>query len=333
MQDLRTQFFTRDGVVRAVDGISFDVRRGETVGVVGESGSGKSVTALSVMGLLPRRNARVTGGNIMFEGRDLTALDDAAMRAFRGGELAMIFQEPMTSLNPVLKIGYQLVEALKVHRRLSRMQARRHALAMLELVRLPDPERRLDQYPFELSGGMRQRVMIAMALSCDPKLLIADEATTALDVTVQAQILALVRDLKQRLGMAVIMITHDLGVVAETADRVVVMYAGKVVERAAVKPLFRQPLHPYTRGLLGSIPRLPQPGHDPGEERAPLEELEGFVPSLRDPPGGCRFAPRCSFATSRCRAEEPPLLEVQPGRFTACFHWDALAAAPDVRHG
>jgi oligopeptide/dipeptide ABC transporter ATP-binding protein len=326
VEDLNTRFFTRDGVVRAVDGVSFEVRRGETVGIVGESGSGKSVTALSIMGLLPRSNARVTGGAIRFGGRDLAKLDEAGMRALRGGELAMVFQEPMTSLNPVLKIGFQLVEALRAHKRLGRREARARALRMLELVHIPDPQRRLDQYPFELSGGMRQRVMIAMALSCDPKLLIADEATTALDVTVQAQILALVRELKERLGMAVIMITHDLGVVAETADHVVVMYAGKVVERAPVRPLFRQPLHPYTHGLLGSIPRLPTPGSAPPDDREPLEELKGFVPSLREPPPGCRFAPRCPFATTRCHEEEPPLEEVRPGRFTACFHFEALLA-------
>jgi peptide/nickel transport system ATP-binding protein len=335
VENLHTRFFTRDGVVRAVDGVGFEVRGGETVGIVGESGSGKSVTALSVMGLLPRANARVTEGSIRFDGRDLTTVDEATMRTLRGGDLAMIFQEPMTSLNPVLKIGYQLVEALKVHKGLRRRDARARALKMLELVRIPDPHRRLDQYPFELSGGMRQRVMIAMALSCDPKLLIADEATTALDVTVQAQILALIRELKERLGMAVIMITHDLGVVAETADHVVVMYAGKVVERAPVRPLFRQPLHPYTRGLLGSIPRLPEPGSHPADDREPLEELEGSVPSLRNPPPGCRFAARCPYATARCRDEEPPLVEERPGRFTACFHWERLVAedAAAAGHG
>jgi oligopeptide/dipeptide ABC transporter ATP-binding protein len=333
IEGLHTRFFTRDGIVRAVDGVSFSVGRGETVGVVGESGSGKSVTALSVMRLLPERNARITAGSILLDGRDLSELSERAMRALRGGDIAMIFQEPMSSLNPVLKIGYQIVESIRVHRKLSRPAARRHALHMLELVRIPEPARRLDQYPFELSGGMRQRVMIAMALSCDPKLLIADEATTALDVTVQAQVLALMNDLKQRLGMAVLMITHDLGVVAETADYVVVMYAGKVVERAPVKPLFRQPLHPYTKGLLGSMPRLPAPGQPPSDSRAPLEELEGFVPSLRTPPDGCRFHPRCPFATAQCRAEEPPLIERQTGRHVACFHWDALAGGEKIHNG
>ena len=328
---LRTHFYTRDGVVRAVDGVSFDVRRGETVGVVGESGSGKSVTALSLMRLLPKANGRIVDGRIGFDGRDLTAVGEPVMRRIRGGDIAMIFQEPMTSLNPVLKIGYQLTEAIRVHRGVGRADARRRALEMLELVRIPEPERRIEQFPFQLSGGMRQRVMIAMALSCDPKLLIADEATTALDVTIQAQILELIRELKERLGMAVIMITHDLGVVAETADRVVVMYAGKVVEKAPVKDLFRRPMHPYTRGLLGSIPRLPEKGAAMPARREPLEELEGFVPSLRNPPPGCRFAPRCPLATARCREEEPPLLQERPGRFTACFHWRELAG--EVAHG
>ena len=331
VEDLQTRFFTRDGVVRAVDGVSFDVRRGETVGVVGESGSGKSVTALSIMRLLPQGNARIVAGRVRLDGRDLTDLDEPSMRRIRGGDVAMIFQEPMTSLNPVLKIGYQLTEAIRVHRRFGRASARRHALDMLRLVRIPEPERRLSQYPFELSGGMRQRVMIAMALSCDPKLLIADEATTALDVTIQAQILQLVRDLKARLGMAVIMITHDLGVVAETADRVVVMYAGKVVEKASVKELFRQPLHPYTRGLLGSIPKLPVAGKKLPLKRAPLEELHGFVPSLRNPPEGCRFAARCPLAKPRCTAEEPPLVEHRPGRHAACFFWRELAG--EASHG
>ncbi|MFW5679176.1 MAG: ABC transporter ATP-binding protein [Pseudomonadota bacterium] len=331
VEALQTQFFTRDGIVRAVDGVSFDVHRGETVGVVGESGSGKSVTALSIMRLLPPGNARIVGGRIRLDGRDLTDVDEATMRRIRGGDVAMIFQEPMTSLNPVLKIGYQLAEAIGVHRGFGRRSARQHALAMLKLVRIPEPERRLNQYPFELSGGMRQRVMIAMALSCDPKLLIADEATTALDVTIQAQILELIKDLKARLGMAVIMITHDLGVVAETADRVVVMYAGKVVEKASVKDLFRQPLHPYTRGLLASIPKLPVAGVELRGKREPLPELQGFVPSLRNPPAGCRFAERCAMARPRCRAEEPPLVRVGGGRESACFFWQEMTG--DRVHG
>ena len=241
------------------------------------------------------------------------------MRQIRGNTVSMIFQEPMTSLNPVLKIGYQLVETIRVHQALSRHQARKRAVEMLRLVHIPEPERRIGQFPFELSGGMRQRVMIAMALACNPTLLIADEATTALDVTIQAQILELVRELKDKIGMAVIMITHDLGVVAETCDRVVVMYAGKVVERGTVREVFRRPLHPYTKGLLASIPRLPERGRTVTAHRAKLEELPGFVPSLRDVPPGCRFAPRCPLVVEHCREEEPPLMEKVPGRLTACF--------------
>ncbi|RAH97286.1 peptide ABC transporter ATP-binding protein [Acuticoccus sediminis] len=327
---LKTQFFTRDGIVRAVDGVSFDVRRGETVGVVGESGSGKSVTALSIMRLLSKRTGRIVDGTIRLGAEDIVGASEPRMRQIRGKVASMIFQEPMTSLNPVLKIGYQITETIRVHEGLGRAEARRRAVEMLRLVRIPEPERRIAQYPFELSGGMRQRVMIAMALACNPQLLIADEATTALDVTIQAQILQLILELRQKLGMAVIMITHDLGVVAETCDRLVVMYAGKVVERGTVREVFRRPLHPYTKGLLASIPRLPQKGAVPKGRRGKLVELPGFVPSLRDVPAGCRFAPRCALATDRCRAEEPPLMEMVPGRLTACFEAHRLMEGADA---
>jgi peptide/nickel transport system ATP-binding protein len=319
VEGLKTHFFTKEGIVHATDGVSFDVRRGETLGIVGESGSGKSVTALSIMRLLPEMSGRIVAGSIRLLGRELTDASEKTMRSIRGNVAAMVFQEPMTSLNPVLKIGYQLTESIRVHQKSSRAEARQRAIAALRLVRIPDPERRIDLFPFELSGGMRQRVMIAMALSCRPALLIADEATTALDVTIQAQILKLIQDIKQEIGAAVIMITHDLGVVAETADRVVVMYAGKVVERAEVRDLFRMPLHPYTKGLLASIPRLPAKGAPLMAGRRKLYELAGSVPSLRDLPPGCRFASRCALVQPRCLAEEPPLSEILPGRFTACF--------------
>jgi peptide/nickel transport system ATP-binding protein len=318
IEGLKTHFFTRDGVVRAVDGVSFAVGRGETVGVVGESGSGKSVTALSIMRLIPKGTGRIVEGSVRLAGRELVRASEKTMRQIRGNAVSMIFQEPMTSLNPVLKIGYQLVEAIRVHQNLGRAAARARAVELLRLVHVPEPERRVGQYSFELSGGMRQRVMIAMALACRPSLLIADEATTALDVTIQAQILALVRELQEKIHMAVVMITHDLGVVAETCDRVVVMYAGKVVERGTVRDVFRQPLHPYTKGLLGSIPRLSAHGSDAGP-RSKLEELPGAVPSPRNMPRGCRFAPRCAFVTERCRRDEPPLLGYMPGRESACF--------------
>ena len=319
IEGLKTHFFTRDGVVRAVDGVSFGVGRGETVGVVGESGSGKSVTALSIMGLIPKRSGRIVEGSIRLAGRDLVGASEKTMRQIRGNAASMIFQEPMTSLNPVLKIGYQLVEAIRAHQNVGRTEARARAVDLLRLVHVPEPERRVAQFSFELSGGMRQRVMIAMALACRPSLLIADEATTALDVTIQAQILALVRELQEKIRMAVVMITHDLGVVAETCDRVVVMYAGKVVERGRVRDVFRQPLHPYTKGLLGSIPRLSAHGGAAARPGRKLEELPGAVPSPRNMPPGCRFAPRCALATERCRREEPPLLEQAPGRESACF--------------
>jgi peptide/nickel transport system ATP-binding protein len=330
VQDLKTHFFTRDGVVKAVDGVSFEVRRGETLGVVGESGSGKSVTALSVMRLVAEPAGRIVDGRIELDGADLVTLPEVRMRKLRGSAISMIFQEPMTSLNPVLRIGYQLGETIRTHRRMGKREVRERALEMLRIVHIPEPTRRIDQYPFELSGGMRQRVMIAMALACNPKLLIADEATTALDVTIQAQILHLINELREKLGTAVMMITHDLGVVAETAQRVVVMYAGKVVEEAPVRVLFRHPLHPYTAGLLASIPRLPPPGRPPPEGARHLNEIPGFVPSLRNLPPGCRFAPRCPLVTERCRREQPPLERKTAGHLAACFE---SARVTDLPHG
>jgi peptide/nickel transport system ATP-binding protein len=316
VQDLKTWFYTRDGVVRAVDGVSWHVAPGETLAVVGESGCGKSVMSLSILRLIPSPPGKVVGGRIAFEGRDLLALSEPEMRAIRGKEISMIFQEPMTSLNPVLTIGWQIAEALVLHEGLGSRDAAARAVEMLRLVHIPEPERRAEQYPHELSGGMRQRVMIAMALSCSPKLLIADEPTTALDVTIQAQILDLMRELKAKTGAAIVLITHDLGVVAEMAQRVVVMYAGRKVEEAAVEDLFARPLHPYTKGLLGSIPKL-------GGKR--LTEIPGMVPSLKDAQPGCLFAPRCHYATDRCRAEKPPLEEQAQGHWIACWEWRRLA--------
>jgi peptide/nickel transport system ATP-binding protein len=321
VRDLKTHFFNADGITRAVDGVSLEVRAGETLGIVGESGCGKSVTALSVMRLLPEKLARSVGGEILFEGKDLLTLDEAAMREIRGNRIAMIFQEPVTSLNPLLRVGEQIAEALRIHTGADRHTARLKAAEMLRLVRIPDAERRLDDYPHRFSGGMRQRVMIAMALSCNPKVLIADEPTTALDVTIQAQILDLMRDLRERLGTAMILITHDLGVVAETADRVVVMYAGRKVEEAETDELFDNPGHPYTRGLLGSIPKLDQAAKG---ERQRLTEIKGMVPSLARLPPGCAFAPRCGYATDECRAAYPPLEMRRPDHWVACWHADRL---------
>jgi len=319
VEDLKTWFFTRDGVVRAVDGVSFTIGRGETLAIVGESGCGKSVTSLSILRLIASPPGRTVGGRVMFEGRDLLGLSAAQMRAIRGDAISMIFQEPMTSLNPVLTIGRQIGEVVSLHRGLSREEAARRALEMLRLVRMPEAERRIGQYPHELSGGMRQRVMIAMALACEPRLLIADEPTTALDVTIQAQILDLMRELKTRTGAAIVLITHDLGVVAEMAQRVVVMYAGRKVEEASVGDLFARPRHPYTRGLLDSMPKLREQ-----REARRLTEIPGTVPSLMEPIPGCTFAPRCPFATEECRREFPPLEEKAPGHFAACWHSDRV---------
>jgi peptide/nickel transport system ATP-binding protein len=321
IEDLRTYFFAADGVVRAVDGVSLSVAAGETLAVVGESGCGKSVTAMSILRLLPSPPARIVSGAVRFEGRDLLALDDAAMRAIRGNEISMVFQEPMTSLNPVLTVGRQIAETLELHQGLDAEAAKARAVEMLDLVRIPEPARRADAYPHQLSGGMRQRVMIAMALACNPKLLIADEPTTALDVTIQAQILDLMLDLKRKIGAAIILITHDLGVVAETAQRVVVMYAGRKVEEAGVEALFDRPRHPYTLGLMGSIPRL---GSADDAARKRLVEIPGIVPRLTRPIDGCAFAERCAFALERCRSEAPPFETKAPGHAAACWRSDEL---------
>ncbi len=325
VSDLKTWFFTRDGVVRAVDGVSFAVLPGETLAIVGESGCGKSVTALSVLRLIASPPGRIVSGSIRFAGRDLLALGEAEMRAVRGNDISMIFQEPMTSLNPVLTVGRQIAETLTLHQGLDHRAALAKAGDMLRLVHIPEAARRLGEYPHQLSGGMRQRVMIAMALACNPRLLIADEPTTALDVTIQAQILDLMRELKQKIDAAIVLITHDLGVVAEMAQRVVVMYAGRKAEEAPIKALFRRPLHPYTRGLLNSVPRLGASLDAAGATR--LAEIPGAVPSLREAIFGCAFAERCAFATDICRREAPPFEEKEPGHFAACFHTDQVAQA------
>jgi peptide/nickel transport system ATP-binding protein len=320
---LRTHFFTQDGVTRAVDGVSFEVQAGETLGIVGESGCGKSVTALSILGLLPPKIGRVVDGSVRFEGRELLGLDEGAMRAIRGNRIAMIFQEPMTSLNPVHTIGDQIAEAVQIHQGLGKADAIARAAEMLRLVRIPDAERRVHDYPHQFSGGMRQRAMIAMALACNPKLLIADEPTTALDVTIQAQILKLMIELKSKIGAAIMLITHDLGVVAETCQRVIVMYAGRKVEEAGVFELFDRPAHPYTRGLMASIPR--RNARTARKQR--LYEIPGIVPSLREPIQGCAFAPRCAFAVARCRAEAPPLRSLSTGHVVACWEAERVMAA------
>jgi len=311
LRGLRTYFAAEAGELRAVDGVSFALRAGRTLGVVGESGSGKTVTALSIMGLLPKQG-RIADGEIRFDGVDLLTLGESAMRERRGDALAMIFQEPMTSLNPAFTIGDQIAETIRRHRGGSRRQAWAQALEMLRRVRIPAPERNIDDYPHQLSGGMRQRAMIAMALACGPKLLIADEPTTALDVTIQAQILDLLRTLRDETGTAILLITHDLGVIAELADEVIVMYAGKVVERVPVAALFETPQHPYAIGLLGAIPRLEKTAKR-------LASIEGAVPDLAALPSGCRFHPRCPFVIARCRSEEPPLAEIAAGQFAACW--------------
>jgi len=316
VEGLETQFASAGGVVRAVDGVSFHINPGETLGVVGESGSGKSVTALSIMRLIPEPPGRIAAGAIRYQGRDLLALSAAEMRRIRGKDIAMIFQEPMTSLNPVHTIGAQIAETVRLHEGLSRRDALDKAVEMLRIVHISNPERRVAEYPHQLSGGMRQRVMIAMALACNPKLLIADEPTTALDVTIQAQILELLNELKSRFDMAVLLITHDMGVIAETAQRVVVMYAAQVVEEAPVAELFAAPLHPYTQGLLRSIPRIDLSGT--GKQR--LEQIPGTVPVLRGTARpGCRFAPRCALAEPHHRTTTPPLREVRPGHKVACL--------------
>ena len=304
VKNLRTYFRTEAGEAKAVDGVSFDIDRGETLGLVGESGCGKSVTSLSVMRLIPEPPGKTVGGEIRYRGQDLFQISDDDMRKVRGNDIAMIFQEPMTSLNPVFTCGYQIDEAVILHQGLNPTQAREKTVEMLKLVGIPDPEQRANEYPHQLSGGMRQRVMIAMALSCNPDVLIADEPTTALDVTIQAQILELLEKLQTELGMAVLMITHDLGVIAEVADRVAVMYAGKVVEMSEVNRIFKTPRHPYTIGLLESIPKL-------NEQKETLSVIPGTVPEATRFPVGCRFAPRCAQADDVCLREEPPLLAIE----------------------
>ena len=314
---LQTHFATPDGVVRAVEGLSFTVAAGETLAIVGESGCGKSVTSMSILRLIPIPPGRIAG-SIRFQGQELLDLPEAGMRRIRGNEIAMIFQEPMTSLNPVLTIGRQITETLRLHQGLSAQAAAARAAETLSLVGIPAPERRAREYPHQLSGGMRQRVMIAMALACNPKLLIADEPTTALDVTIQAQILELMRGLKQRIGSAIMLITHDLGVVAETAERVVVMYAGRKVEEAPVAAMFARPAHPYTVGLLGAVPKLVAEAG--GAVRTRLAEIPGLVPSLRARIAGCAFAPRCARADDRCRTEAPALRPLASGHEAACHY-------------
>jgi peptide/nickel transport system ATP-binding protein len=320
VQGLSVRFDTDDGAVHAVDRLSFSLEAGEVLGVVGESGCGKSVSAMSLLQLLPE-TAHVTG-SAEFDGRDLISAPASRLREIRGREIAFVFQEPMTSLNPAFRIGNQIAEVLRRHLGLSRAQARMRTIELLDLVRIPAPKRRVDEYPHQLSGGMRQRVMIAMALACDPKILIADEPTTALDVTIQAGILDLMRDIRERLGTAIVLITHNLGVVADIADRVIVMYAGRKVEEALVRELYAHPQHPYTIGLLGAIPR---PGA--ADEQGRLREIPGRVPSLAELPAACAFAPRCPRADDRTRSERPELREIRPAHLVACFHpgQDAVA--------
>jgi peptide/nickel transport system ATP-binding protein len=324
VEGLKTYFFTREGVVKAVDDVSFDLRRGETLGIVGESGCGKSVTALSILRLVPDPPGRIVGGKVVLEGTDLLKATERQMQAIRGNDVSMIFQEPMTSLNPVLTIGHQISEAVVLHQGLSKKDAMDKAVEMLDLVKIPEGAQRVKEYPHQLSGGMRQRAMIAMALSCNPKVLIADEPSTALDVTIQAQILDLIVELQEKLGTAVILITHDLGVIAETAKRVVVMYAGRKVEETDVGTLFAKPLHPYTHGLLASVPRLDiVRGHEE-ESGARLMEIPGIVPPLHNLPAGCVFAPRCLYADDQCTAEFPPYEELEKNHWAACWHADRL---------
>ena len=330
VEGLTTHFSTRSGTVKAVDHVGFALAAGETLAIVGESGCGKSVTALSLMRLVPDPPGRIVDGSVRLAGVDLLALDEEAMRGVRGKDMAMIFQEPMTSLNPVITVGSQIAEALLLHEPLTRAQAWRSAVDMLRLVRIPEPEQRAKAFPHQLSGGMRQRAMIAMALACRPKELIADEPTTALDVTIQAQILAIILDLQRRLGTAVILITHDLGVVAETAQRVIVMYAGRKVEEAPVGELFAHPQHPYTRGLMASIPRLALmrgAGEDPGGR---LQEIPGMVPALSDLPAGCAFAARCAHAEDRCRAAYPAYEKKRPDHWAACWRSRELYGDADA---
>ncbi|MGI8729808.1 MAG: ABC transporter ATP-binding protein [Solirubrobacteraceae bacterium] len=326
VKDLRTYFFTEDGVVKAVDGVTYDVNEGETLGLVGESGCGKSVSALSLLRLIPNPPGKIVDGEIIFDGEDLLKMDDDEMRHVRGNRIAMIFQEPMTSLNPVLTIGKQLTEALELHLKMDRNSAIARAVELLEMVGIPEARRRIGDYPHQFSGGMRQRVMIAMALSCNPKLLLADEPTTALDVTIQAQVLEVLARLSKEFGTAVIIITHNLGVVARYADRVNVMYAGKVIETAKANELYANPRHPYTLGLLKSVPRLDQLRKDK------LDPIEGVPPDMVNLPPGCPFFPRCSFRTDKCREEYPPMVVVGTDHTAACWHTDETAGQGGTRH-
>jgi peptide/nickel transport system ATP-binding protein len=325
VEGLRTYLFTRLGVVKAVDDVSFAIRRAETLAIVGESGCGKTMTALSLLRLVPSPPGRIVSGSIKIDGKDLVTLDEAEMRDIRGNEISMIFQEPMTSLNPVMTIGAQISETLRLHQDLSKSAALEKTIEMLRLVRIPEAKQRAKEYPHQLSGGMRQRAMIAMALACNPRVLIADEPTTALDVTIQAQILDLILDLQKKLGTAVVLITHDLAVVAETAQRVIVMYAGKKVEEADVEELFEAPLHPYTHGLLASIPHLAVIGGEiPVAANGRLKEIPGMVPALTNLPAGCSFAPRCPYADEQCHSFYPPYEQKRPGHWAACWHSEKL---------
>jgi oligopeptide transport system ATP-binding protein len=319
VKNLKTQFFTQDGVVKAVDDVSFNILPGETLGVVGESGCGKSITAMSIMRLIPSPPGRIVNGSITFQGEDILAMSDAEIRSIRGNQIAMIFQDPMTSLNPVLSINRQIGETLELHLGMSKSQARGRAIELLQMVGIPNAEQRVDQYPHQFSGGMRQRVMIAMALSCNPKMLIADEPTTALDVTIQAQILDLMRNLQIEHNTALMLITHDLGVVAGMTDRINVMYAGHIVETASTEELFANPRHPYTVGLLNSIPRLD------AMRKEKLEPIRGLPPDLIDLPDMCPFLPRCDFARERCEQQNPPLLEVDDAHRSACWFWEEVS--------
>jgi peptide/nickel transport system ATP-binding protein len=323
VRDLRTYFDTEDGVVKAVDGVSFRMEAGRTLALVGESGCGKSVTAFSILRLLAMPPARFAGGTVRLDGRDLLTLSERRMRQVRGGQIGMVFQEPMSSLNPVFTCGNQIVEAIRQHQAIGRRKARRQAVELLARVGIPEPAQRFDEYPHQLSGGMRQRVMIAMALSCNPRLLIADEPTTALDVTIQAQILDLLKELQARAGLAMLLITHDLAVVAETAHTVAVMYASKIVEHAPAAELFAKPLHPYTQALFRSLPRL-------GEDKKRLQAIGGSVPNPLEFPPGCKFHPRCPRAIARCRVDEPALREITKGHWAACWPCEGYASAPET---
>jgi len=319
VKNLKTQFFTQDGVVKAVDDVSFEILPGETLGVVGESGCGKSITAMSLMRLIPSPPGKIVNGSIMFEGEDILGMSDEEMRHVRGNKIAMIFQDPMTSLNPVLSINRQISESLELHMGMSKGQARNRAIELLKMVGIPNAEQRVDQYPHQFSGGMRQRVMIAMALSCNPKMLIADEPTTALDVTIQAQILDLMRNLQAEHDTALMLITHDLGVVAGMSDRIQVMYAGHIVETASTEELFANPRHPYTVGLLNSIPRLD------ATRKEKLEPIRGLPPDLIDLPDMCPFLPRCDYAREKCEQQNPPLMNVNADHRAACWYWEEVS--------